>query len=204
MRHLKHKNQLGRKKEHRQAMMSNLTAALLTHGRIQTTLPKAKALRPFVERIITLAKRAHGASPERTLHFRRLAQSRVRDRAAVGLLFNERVQEFLSRDGGYTRIYKLGTRIGDAAEMAVIQLIPADDEGYTSRRQKSSPKKKAESAAVEETTAPVVEEPAAAVAGEVESSAEETSTAATEETPAATTEETIAEDTTSLGEEKKD
>lgn len=141
MRHLKHRFQLGRKKEHRAALMSNLGAALLRHGRIQTTLPKAKALRPFIEKIITLSKKAEGASPERALHYRRLALSRVRDKDAVATLFNERASTFTKRDGGYTRIYKLGTRIGDAAEMAVIQLIPAEDEGYPKKaRKKSSPK----------------------------------------------------------------
>ena len=121
-------------------MMANLGAALLRHGRIQTTLPKAKALRPFIEKTITLARKAEKATPEQALHYRRLAQSRIRDREAVGLLFNERASAFSDRPGGYTRIYKLGNRIGDAAEMAVIQLIPAEDEGYPkkSRRKAAS------------------------------------------------------------------
>jgi large subunit ribosomal protein L17 len=134
MRHLKHRFQLGRKKEHREALMSNLGAALLRHGRIQTTLPKAKALRPFIEKIITLSVKAQGAAPEKALHLRRLAMSRIRDKDAVATLFNERAGTFTDRPGGYTRIYKLGTRIGDAAEMAVIQLIPAEDEGYAKAR----------------------------------------------------------------------
>jgi large subunit ribosomal protein L17 len=115
--------------------MSNMGAALLRHGRIQTTLPKAKALRPFIEKIITLAKKAEGASPEKALHYRRLALSRVRDKEAVATLFNERASEFTKREGGYTRIYKLGNRIGDAAEMAVIQLIAAEDEARRARVQ---------------------------------------------------------------------
>ena len=123
--------------------MSNLGAALLRHGRIQTTLPKAKALRPFIEKIITLAKKAEGASPERALHYRRLALSRIRDKDAVATLFNERASAFTQRSGGYTRIYKLGTRIGDAAEMAVIQLIPAEDEGYPKKPRKKKPAKAA-------------------------------------------------------------
>ena len=154
MRHLKHRHQLGRKKEHREALMGNLGAALLRHGRIQTTLSKAKALRPFIERVITLAKKAQGVSPERALHYRRLALSRIRDKDAVATLFNERAAAFSDRDGGYTRIYKLGTRIGDAAEMAVIQLIPAEDEGYAKKPRKSRPAKAAAKA----------EEPAAEVA----------------------------------------
>lgn len=150
MRHLKHRNQLGRKKEHRQALMSNLAAALLRHGRIQTTLPKAKALRPFVEKVITLACKAKGASPERALHLRRQAISRVRDKEAVASLFREKVDMFSDRAGGYTRIYKLGTRLGDAAEMAVIQLIPAEDEGYPKKRRgKSGGKAKAAATAAD-------------------------------------------------------
>jgi large subunit ribosomal protein L17 len=159
MRHLKHRFQLGRKKEHRAALMSNLGAALLRHGRIQTTLPKAKALRPFVEKVITMAKKAEGASPERALHYRRLALSRIRDKDAVATLFNDRASAFTQRSGGYTRIYKLGNRIGDAAEMAVIQLIPAEDEGYPKKARKRPAKaaKKEAKPAAEEAEAPVEE-----------------------------------------------
>jgi len=183
MRHLKHRFQLGRKKEHRAALMSNLGAALLRHGRIQTTLPKAKALRPFIEKVITLAKKAEGASPEKALHYRRLAISRIRDKDAVATLFGDRASAFSDRSGGYTRIYKLGNRIGDAAEMAVIQLIPAEDEGYAKKPRKAAPakaaKEKAEvveapaEEAVAEEAAPeaVAEEPAPAA--EEESSADE-------------------------------
>ena len=123
MRHRKHSNQLGVKKEHREALLANLSTALLTHGRIKTTLKKAKALRPFVEKVITLAKNG-------SLHSRRIAISRVRDTDAVHGLFDDKVEQFRDREGGYTRIYKLGTRRGDAAEMALIELIDADDEGY--------------------------------------------------------------------------
>lgn len=163
MRHLKHRHQLGRKKEHRAALMANLAAALLKHDRIKTTLPKAKALRPFVEKIITMAKKAHGASPERALAYRRLAISRIRDKDAVAVLFRDKVTEFVDRTGGYTRIYKLGTRTGDAAEMALIQLIPGSDEGYP-KKARSSKKKTAKAAAPvtaeEETPAAVAVEEA--------------------------------------------
>lgn len=133
MRHKKHSNQLGVKKEHRMALMANLASALIREGRIQTTLSKAKALRPFSERLVTLAKKGGLAN-------RRLAMARVRDENAVTLLFNERVSEFTNRNGGYTRIYKLGNqRRGDAAEMALIEWVGADDQGYgaTKRRTKS-------------------------------------------------------------------
>lgn len=128
MRHHKHKNQLGVKKEHRVALMANLAAALIREGRIKTTLKKAKALRPFAEQLITLAKK--GGIPNR-----RLAMSRVRDPAAISMLFGERVGEFTNRNGGYTRIYKLGAqRLGDAAEMALIEFVSANDPGYSSRK----------------------------------------------------------------------
>ena len=140
MRHRKHSNQLGVKKEHREALLANLSTALLTHGRIKTTLKKAKALRPFVEKVITLAKNG-------SLHSRRIAISRVRDTDAVHGLFDDKVEQFRDREGGYTRIYKLGTRRGDAAEMALIELIDADDEGYEKKRK---PKSKVKSEAKEE------------------------------------------------------
>ena len=138
MRHNQHRHKLGVKTAHRAALLSNLAAALLRHKRIRTTQAKAKALRPFVERVITLAKKGYEAeTPEARLHYRRLALSRVRDPEAVRLLFQERVEEFLNREGGYTRIYKLVPRRGDAAEMALIELIDADDEGYTKPKKKS-------------------------------------------------------------------
>jgi large subunit ribosomal protein L17 len=130
MRHLKHRHELGVKKAHRPALMANLAIALIKEGRIKTTLAKAKALRPFIEKLITLAKRG-------TLADRRLASSRIRSKEAVQILFNEKVSEFKDRPGGYTRIYKLGNRIGDAAEMALIELIPAADEGYGKKKKKA-------------------------------------------------------------------
>ena len=115
-----------------------------------------------------MAKKAHGASPERALAYRRLAISRIRDKDAVAVLFREKVTEFVDRSGGYTRIYKLGNRIGDAAEMAVIQLIPGSDEGYPKKARPSKKKTsaKTETPAVEEVEAVEVEEAAAAAAVE--------------------------------------
>lgn len=148
MRHRKKRHVLGASGPHRSAMLANLAVALITHGRIETTLAKAKALRPFIEKIITLAKKAHAANDTaRKLHFRRLAIARVRDKHAVARLFDERVDEFVNRSGGYTRIYKLGQRLGDAAEMALIELIDADDEGHSSKPRKRAAKKGAKKAA---------------------------------------------------------
>jgi len=143
-------------------MMGNLAVALITHGRIQTTLTKAKALRPFIEKIITFAKKAEAANDTaRKLHFRRLAISRVRDKKAVAKLFDERASEFTDRNGGYTRIYKVGQRIGDAAEMALIELIDGNDEGYSKKPAKKATKKaatnKAAKAEAEVTEAEVTE-----------------------------------------------
>jgi large subunit ribosomal protein L17 len=138
-------------------MLGNLAVALITHGRIQTTLTKAKALRPFIEKVITLAKKAEAANDSaRKLHFRRLAIARVRDKQAVAKLFDELVGEFTERNGGYTRIYKLGQRIGDAAEVGMIELIDGNDEGYNKKPAKKANKKAAEK--VEEQEAPVAEE----------------------------------------------
>lgn len=165
MRHCKHRYQLGVKEEHRVALMANLAAALFIHNRIKTTLPKAKALRPFAEKVITLAKKAAQTDDKvKKLHFFRLALSKVRDEEAVAVLFTKRAQEFLNRNGGYTRIYKLALpRIGDGSEMALIELIAANDEGYK-KAPKAAPKKgkaKAKkSAASEEEPAPAVEAPA--------------------------------------------
>lgn len=142
MRHSKHKHILGVKKEHRAALMGQLAGALLRHDRIETTLAAAKALRPFVEKIITLAKKASACEDAaEKLHYRRLAISRVRDEQAVAMLFTDKAKKFLARPGGYTRIYKLVPRTGDAANVALIELIEADDEGY--KAVKKAPAKKA-------------------------------------------------------------
>ncbi len=148
MRHNKHHASLGVTVEHRRAMLSNLAASLLTHGRIQTTLTKAKALRPFVEKVITKAKQAAAKTdPKDALHLRRLALGDVRDETAVTLLFNEKHKEFTNRNGGYTRIYKLGARQSDAAELALIELVKADDVGYKkSKGRKAGKAKKAKAA----------------------------------------------------------
>lgn len=161
-------------------MMGNLAVALITHGRIETTLSKAKALRPFIEKVITLAKKAEKANDAaRKLHFRRLAISRVRDKQAVAKLFDELVTEFTNRPGGYTRIYKIGQRVGDAAEMALIELIDGNDEGYEKPKKKAakkaakkkSAKKKAAKKAAKEADA--AEAPAEAAEAPAEEAATE-------------------------------
>lgn len=177
MRHRNHRHTLGVKKEHRSALMANMAAALLTHGKIKTTLAKARALRPFTEKIITFAKKAaQTEDAARKLHYRRLAIARVRDRDAIKKLFDERAHEFLNREGGYTRIYKLIRRDSDGAEMGVIELIPASDEGYkTGRRKSAKSKAPGRKKAAEKATQSVAEtEPVAENASvESETAAEE-------------------------------
>jgi large subunit ribosomal protein L17 len=172
MRHNKHHASLGVTREHRSAMLSNMGASLIKHGRIETTLTKAKALRPFIEKVITKAKKAaalpkeNGKLSASAIHLRRLAIRDIRDESAVTLLFNEKVAQFEKRSGGYTRIYKLGPqRIGDAAEMALIEFIAADDQGYkkskgsAKKSAKKSGGKKAKAAAETTEAAPATEAP---------------------------------------------
>ena len=116
MRHRRKGNHLSRTASHRRATLRNLATALLQHGKIQTTQAKAKALRPYVERLITLARRGD-------LHARRQAGRKISDRAVLGKLFDEVGPRFAERPGGYTRILKLGFRKGDAADMAIIELV---------------------------------------------------------------------------------
>ena len=101
---------------HRAAMFRNMATSLLKHEQITTTLPKAKELRPYVERLITLGKRGG-------LHARRQALSQIRDEAVVAKLFGEIAERYTVRPGGYCRVLKAGMRYGDAADMAVIELV---------------------------------------------------------------------------------
>ena len=158
MRHNKHHASLGLTVEHRRALLSNMAASLITHGRIETTLAKAKALRPFIEKVITKAKKAAAKTEKKdALHLRRIAHSDVRDETALTLLFNEKYKDFANRNGGYTRIYKLGQqRLGDAAEMALIEFVKADDVGY--KKSKGKKTAKARKPKAPKTDAPAVTE----------------------------------------------
>ena len=119
MNHGKVYRKLGRKPEHRKAMFANMSAALIKHEQIITTLPKAKELRPIVEKLVTLAKRGD-------LHARRQAISSVRDVEQVGKLFAVLGPRYKDRQGGYIRVLKAGFRYGDMAAMAVIELVDRD------------------------------------------------------------------------------
>lgn len=116
MRHRAKGRQLSRTAEHKQALLRNMATSLFKHERIVTTTAKAKELRPFAERLITMARRGD-------LHARRLAGRRIQDREALTRLFSEIGPRFAGRPGGYTRILKLGHRVGDGAETARIELL---------------------------------------------------------------------------------
>src|ERR687891_2722508 len=128
MRHRVAHRKLGRVTEHRIAMLRNQAHALLKFERLETTVPRAKELRPFVERIITIAKRglAGGEANGRSLHARRLVLKDITNRDVVAKLFDTIAPRFEARPGGYTRILRLGHRRGDSAEVALIELVGSE------------------------------------------------------------------------------
>ena len=219
MRHSKHKHLLGVKSAHRLSLMANMCCALIENGRIRTTLAKAKALRPSIEKIITLAKKAHlSEDAAKKVHYRRLAIARLRNKKSVQKLFDELAEDFVNRTGGYTRIYKLAIpRLGDAADMAIIEFVKASDKGYGKRKgsgkktdkksksskskQKKTQKEEADDVAeavVEDTAA--VEEPAAPVAAQeniTDLDADQESEVETTSDVDGTTEETVSDDVSS-------
>ncbi len=121
MRHKKAGRRLGRTTPHRKAMMRNMVTSLLEHERIVTTTPKAKELRKLADQMITLAKRGD-------LHARRQALAVIRDKRVVDKLFSQLRDEYMDRNGGYTRILRTGNRNGDAAAMAIIELVNYTEE----------------------------------------------------------------------------
>ncbi len=121
MRHRMSGRKLNRKSQHRKAMFSNMAAALIKHEQIKTTLPKAKELRPIVEKLVTLGKRG-------TLHDRRRAFAMLRDDATTAKLFETLGPRYEDRNGGYIRIIKAGFRYGDAAPMAMIEFVDRDED----------------------------------------------------------------------------
>ncbi len=178
MRHNKSFNHLGRQAGHRKAMLSNMACSLILHKRIQTTVPKAKALRRFVEPIITKSK-------DDTTHARRTAFSYLKQKQAVTELFREVAPKIADRPGGYTRILKTGFRLGDGAEMCFIELVDFNDVYTADKKATDKPKTRrsrggsgaaaAKPTAETKVAAPVMEEvPAEAeVAEESEAPAEE-------------------------------
>lgn len=127
MKHRIKQRKLNRDSSHRKAMLANMAAALVKHEQITTTLPKAKELKPYVEKLITMGKQA-SAKPETALGKRRQAVAKMRDEAMVKKIFDVLAERYEGRPGGYTRILKAGFRYGDAAPMAVIELVDRDIE----------------------------------------------------------------------------
>jgi len=123
MRHSVAGYKLGRTKSSRIALRRNLIKQLFTHERIQTTKAKAAAIRGDAERLITLAKNSADATADQKVHARRVAISKLGDNQIITRLFDEIAPRFASRNGGYTRVTKLGPRLGDAAEMVVLELV---------------------------------------------------------------------------------
>ena len=130
MRHRKKFNHLGRKKGHRSSMLANMACSLIEHKRINTTLAKAKALKKFVEPLITKSK-------SDTTHNRRIVFSRMKQKNAVAELFRDVAVKVADRPGGYTRIIRLGNRLGDNAEMAMIELVDYNDT-YVNKKKKTT------------------------------------------------------------------
>ncbi len=128
MRHRVAHRKLGRVTEHRIAMLRNQATALLRHEHLETTVPRAKELRPFVERIITIAKRgiAGGEANGKTLNARRLVMHDLQDRDVVTKLFDTLAPRFADRPGGYTRLLRIGFRKGDSAEVAQVELVGSE------------------------------------------------------------------------------
>ncbi len=167
MRHGKKINHLGRTAPHRKAMLANMACSLIEHKRINTTVAKAKALRVYVEPLLTKAK-------EDTTHNRRTVFSYLQSKETVTELFRTVAPKIAERNGGYTRIIKTGFRAGDAADMAMIELVDfndiynpnAEEKKTTRRSRRSTSAPKAEAVAVEATEAKVEETPAAETATE--------------------------------------
>lgn len=157
MRHNKKINHLGRTNTHRNAMLSNMACSLIKHKRIFTTVAKAKALRKFVEPLITKSK-------EDTTHSRRVVFSNLQDKYAVTELFKEVSQKIGDRPGGYTRILKTGNRLGDNVAMCFIELVDYNEnmlKTATAKKATKTRRSRKKSTAAAETEAPVAEAPVA-------------------------------------------
>ena len=150
MRHGKKVNHLGRKTAHRRAMLANMACSLIEHKRINTTLAKAKALKQFVEPLVTKSKTD-------TTHNRRIVFSRLRQKEAVAELFRDVAPKVGDRPGGYTRIIRLGNRLGDNAEMALIELVDYNDVYNAGQKKKKSTRRSRRSKSAASATPPVVQ-----------------------------------------------
>ena len=204
MRHKKSFNHLGRTSAHRKAMLSNMACSLIMHKRIETTTAKAKALKRYIEPLITRSK-------DDSTHSRRVVFSYLQDKEAVAELFREVSAKVADRPGGYTRIIRMGNRLGDNADMCLMELVDfnenllaekAASKKSTSRRRRGGSKKKVEeTGAVETAVAEEVASEEQAVEEVVEEVVEEQTEAVAEETVA---EETVTEEEPSKDDDKKE
>ena len=187
MRHGKKINHLGRKTAHRKSMLANMACSLIEHKRINTTTAKAKALKQFVEPLITKSKND-------TTQNRRIVFSRLRQKEAVAELFREVSAKIADRPGGYTRVIRLGNRLGDNADMAMIELVDYNETYNAGKKKKSSTRRRKKS------TAPKVDdvqiESAEAVVSEVNDDVVLESTESTESTEAVVEPANVAQEST--------
>ena len=184
MRHGKKINHLSRTASHRSSMLANMACSLIEHKRIQTTTAKAKALKRYVEPIITKAKPENNENTERNTHNRRIVFSYLRSKEAVTQLFSEVAEKVADRPGGYTRIVKLGNRLGDNADMALIELVDFNETYDTGAKKKSTRRrKKATTSSDAPAKEAVVEAPVEEQTNSESAAAEIAVEAAVEETP---------------------
>lgn len=177
MRHGCKVNHLSRTASHRSSMLSNMASSLIKHKRIETTLAKAKALKKYVEPLITKSK-------EDSTHQRRIVFAKLRDKEAVTELFREVSQKVANRNGGYTRILKIGRRLGDGAEMAMMELVDYNENMLKETTKKAKTTRRGGRKKATNVEAPVAEVPKEEVAEEVKAEEPATETT-TEETPKA-------------------
>ena len=198
MRHSKVINHLGRTSSHREAMLANMAASLIIHKRITTTIAKAKALRTYVEPLITKSK-------DDSTHSRRVVFSYLQDKKAVTELFRDISPKIGERPGGYTRILKTGNRIGDNADMCIIELVDYNEgmlasseatKAKATRRRRSSKKKAEPAVAAKETKTPKAEKAAEIEETPVEVEEIDETPAAVEETTEITEEPEIVDEST--------
>lgn len=155
MRHGKKTNHLGRKTAHRKAMLANMACSLIEHKRINTTVAKAKALKQFVEPLITKSKAENNVSAEKGTHNRRIVFKSLRDKYAVTELFSVVSEKVADRPGGYTRIIKLGNRLGDNADMAMIELVDFNEIYNAGKPKKKSTRRSRRGSGAKTETPPV-------------------------------------------------
>ncbi|MFT6210026.1 MAG: large subunit ribosomal protein L17 [Bacteroidia bacterium] len=192
MRHKKGFNHLGRKKGHRRAMLANMASSLIVHKRITTTVAKAKALRMYIEPLITKSK-------DDATHSRRVVFSYLNDKVATAELFREVSPKVADRPGGYTRIIKLATRLGDNADMAMIELVDFNELLLTEAKPKKARRSRRGGAKKTEADAPAAEDKVEEPKSEVADEAVEAPDAKVDEPKA----EEKKDDSAEEGEEKK-